>query len=205
MNAKRRAAILISGSGSNMVALIEASRQEGYPVEFVSVISDKAEAGGLQKAEALGVPARAFPRRDHASKDAHEQAILDHLAALDVEIICLAGYMRLLSGAFISAYQGRIFNIHPSLLPLFPGLHTHQRAIEAGMKVSGCTVHHVTEGMDEGPAIAQAAVPVLDGDTPDTLAARVLRAEHRLYASALARALGEARPTDADAMVLSLG
>lgn len=202
---RKRAAIMISGGGSNMAALIEAARAPDYPVEFVGVISDHADAGGLAKAEAAGVPAVAFERKNYASKAAHERAVLDHLAGLGVELVCLAGYMRLLSPDFIGAWRGRIVNIHPSLLPLYPGLHTHQRAIDAGARLAGCSVHFVTEGVDDGPIVAQAAVPVLEGDTAETLAARVLKAEHRLYAQALRKVAGGGFSTDETAQVISLG
>lgn len=182
---RKRTVVFISGGGSNMMALVQAAKAEDYPAEIVGVISDKADAGGLAKAVAEGIPTFAFVRKDYASKDAHEAAILAALDELSPDIICLSGYMRLLSGAFIQRHEGRIINIHPSLLPLFPGLHTHQRAIDAGMRIAGCTVHFVTEGMDEGPAIGQAAVPVLAGDTADTLAGRVLTIEHQLYPQAL--------------------
>lgn len=183
--ARQRVAVLISGGGSNMVALAKAASATDFPAEIVGVISDKADAGGLAKARDMGIPALSFVRKDYADKASHEAAILDALASLSPDIICLAGYMRLLSGDFIRAYEGRIINIHPALLPLFAGLHTHQRALDAGMKVAGCTVHFVTEGMDEGPIIGQAAVPVLAGDSADTLAARVLKVEHQLYPKAL--------------------
>lgn len=183
--ARKRVVAFISGGGSNMLALAKAAKAADFPAEIVAVFSDKAEAGGLAKAEALGIPARAFLRKDFSSKEAHEAAILEALDALSPDLICLAGYMRLLSGTFINRYEGRILNIHPSLLPLFPGLHTHQRAIDAGMRIAGCTVHFVTEGMDEGPVVVQAAVPVLPGDTSDTLASRVLTVEHRSYPLAL--------------------
>jgi phosphoribosylglycinamide formyltransferase 1 len=182
---RKRVVAFISGGGSNMLALAKACEAPDFPAEIVAVISDKAEAGGLAKAEALGIATRTFLRKDYASKDAHEAAILEALETLSPDLICLAGYMRLISGAFVNRYEGRILNIHPSLLPLFPGLHTHQRAIDAGMRVAGCTVHFVTEGMDEGPVVVQAAVPVLPGDTSDTLAARVLTVEHRSYPLAL--------------------
>jgi phosphoribosylglycinamide formyltransferase-1 len=203
---RKRVVVFISGGGSNMVALAEAARAADFPAEIVAVISDKADAGGLAKAAAMGIATHAFQRRDYESKTAHEAAILATLAELAPDIICLAGYMRLLSAEFIRPYEGRILNIHPSLLPLFAGLHTHQRAIEAGMKVAGCTVHLVTEGMDEGPILAQAVVPVLSGDTADSLAARVLRQEHRIYREVLrAVAAGEAPTTDSSQSVLSLG
>jgi len=202
---RKRAVIFISGGGSNMAALIAAAEDRDYPVEFVAVISDRRDAGGLAKADAAGLSTAAFERRDYASKAAHEAAILALLAEIAPDFICLAGYMRLLSGDFIAAHEGRIVNIHPSLLPLFAGLHTHQRALDAGMKVAGCSVHFVTEGMDEGPIIAQAVVPVLDGDTADTLATRVLGAEHQLYREAIRKIAGTADATDPTQRLISLG
>jgi phosphoribosylglycinamide formyltransferase 1 len=182
---RSRVVVLISGGGSNMLALSEAMASADFPAEIVGVISDKKSAGGLAKAEARGIPTFAFERRDFADKAAHEAAILAALAALQPDLVCLAGYMRLLSADFIRPYAGRILNIHPSLLPLFPGLHTHQRALDAGMLVTGCTVHFVTEGMDEGPVIAQSVVPILPGDSAETLATRLLAVEHRTYPLAL--------------------
>ncbi len=189
-----------------MEALIRAAQTPDFPAEIVSVFSDKSDAGGLAKAQAAGIVTQVFVRKEYASKDAHEDAILEALALLNPDIICLAGYMRLLSGKFIAPYEGRILNIHPSLLPLFPGLHTHQRALDAGMKLAGCTVHLVTEGMDEGPILAQAAVPIIDGDTEDSLAARVLKAEHKIYADALKKFAGGELKTglSLDAMVISV-
>jgi phosphoribosylglycinamide formyltransferase-1 len=183
--ARKRVVVFISGGGSNMLALAKAASEPGFPAEIIGVVSDKADAGGLARAAALGIPTFSFVRKDYDSKDAHEAAILSALESLSPDIICLAGYMRLLSAAFIKRYEGRIINIHPSLLPLFPGLHTHQRAIDAGMTEAGCTVHFVTEGMDEGPVILRATVPVVAGDAADTLAARVLVEEHRIYPAAL--------------------
>ncbi|THV14031.1 phosphoribosylglycinamide formyltransferase [Rhizobium rhizophilum] len=182
---RKRVVAFISGGGSNMLALAKACEAADYPAEIVAVFSDKPQAGGLAKAEALGIPTRVFERKTFSSKAEHEAAILGALSEIDPDLICLAGYMRLLSGDFIRAHEGRILNIHPSLLPLFPGLHTHQRALDAGMKVAGCTVHFVTEGMDEGPVIAQSVVPVMIDDTADSLAARVLTVEHQTYAAAL--------------------
>ncbi|MDH4439845.1 MAG: phosphoribosylglycinamide formyltransferase [Rhizobium sp.] len=182
---RKRVVAFISGGGSNMLALAKACEAANYPAEIVAVFSDKPEAGGLAKAEALGIPTRVFERKAYGSKTEHEEAILTALAEIAPDLICLAGYMRLLSGDFIRPHAGRILNIHPSLLPLFPGLHTHQRAIDAGLKVAGCTVHFVTEGMDEGPVIAQSVVPVLIDDTSEILAARVLTVEHQTYAAAL--------------------
>lgn len=203
-SARKRVVVFISGSGSNMMALVKAAAASDYPAEIVGVISDKADAGGLAKAAAEGIPTFAFVRKDHAGKDAHEEAILAQLEALSPDIICLAGYMRLLSGRFIQRYEGRIINIHPSLLPLFPGLHTHQRAIDAGQRIAGCTVHFVTEGMDEGPVIGQAAVPVLTDDTADALASRVLTIEHQLYPQSL-RLLAEGKVRMVSGKAVSLG
>jgi phosphoribosylglycinamide formyltransferase-1 len=184
---RTRVVVFISGSGSNMVSLAKACQAADFPAEIVCVISDKASAGGLEKARDLGIPTLVFERKTYASKAEHEGAILAALGEIAPDIICLAGYMRLISGDFIAPYEGRIINIHPSLLPLFPGLNTHQRAIDSGMKISGCTVHFVTEGMDEGPTIAQGAVPVFSNDTAETLAARLLSVEHQLYPLALKR------------------
>ena len=191
---RKRVVVLISGGGSNMMALVAAAKAADYPAEIVGVISDKPDAGGLAKAAAEGIATFAFPRKDYASKEAHEAAIFSALDELSPDILCLAGYMRLLTATFIQRYEGRMLNIHPSLLPLFPGLHTHQRAIDAGMRIAGCTVHFVTEGMDEGPVIGQAAVPVLSGDTAESLAARVLTVEHQIYPQAL-RLFAEGRVT----------
>ncbi len=199
--------VFISGSGSNMVRLVETTREDGFPAEIVGVISDRPQAGGIAKAEALGIPAVAIARGDYADKAEHEAAILKQLAEFKPHLICLAGFMRLLSADFIAHWRGRIINIHPSLLPLFPGLHTHQRAIDAGVKIAGCTVHHVTEGMDEGAIIAQAAVPVLAGDTAETLASRVLAVEHRIYPAVLRMiASGETAPAmDRTSSLISYG
>lgn len=187
-------AVMISGRGSNMGALIAAALDSGFPAKIVSVISDKPEAKGLEHAREFGIEALAIPRSEYASKAEHEAAVIAALDASGARIIALAGYMRLLSGDFVKRYAGRMINIHPSLLPAFPGLATHERALAAGCRVHGCTVHFVTEGMDEGPIIEQEAVRVERGDTPDTLATRVLEAEHRIYPLALAMlARGEVR------------
>lgn len=185
MNARKNVAVLISGRGSNMATLVNAASEPDYPVNIVCVISDQADATGLSFASSRGIPTLVVARRDFASKEAHDAAIDAHLSAFNAEIVALAGYMRLLTASFVAKWQGRIINIHPALLPLFKGLHTHRRAIEAGMRVHGCTVHFVTADMDDGPIIGQAAVPVLIDDTEETLTARVLKAEHRLYPLAL--------------------
>jgi len=184
---RKRVAVLISGRGSNMEALIRATKAQDYPAEIVLVLSDNPEAKGLETARSEGIAARAVARSSHGSKRAHEEAIQQALEEFGVEIVCLAGFMRLLSGEFLDPWKGRIINIHPSLLPKHKGLDTHARAIEAGDATHGCSVHHVTAGMDEGPVICQAEVPVLPGDTADTLAARVLTEEHRIYPLALAK------------------
>lgn len=184
---KRRAAILISGRGSNMVSLIAAAAAESYPVEIALVLSNRPDAAGLERARAAGIEARAIDHRPfRGDRAAHEAEIDAALRAAGVEVVCLAGYMRLLTPFLVGAWKGRMLNIHPSLLPSFPGLHTHARAIEAGVKLHGCTVHLVTEQMDEGLILAQAAVPVLPGDTEDVLAERVLAREHLIYPAALA-------------------
>ena len=184
---KRRTAILISGRGSNMEALIAAAGDGRFPAEIVLVLSNRPDAAGLERARAVGVAARAIDHRGFGKdRAAHEAEIDAVLREAGVETVCLAGYMRLLTPLLVGAWRGRMLNIHPSLLPAFPGLHTHARAIAAGVKLHGCTVHLVTEQMDEGPILAQAAVPVLEGDTEDTLAARVLAREHEIYPAALA-------------------
>ena len=182
---RKRTAILISGRGSNMTALIAAAANPDYPAEIVGVLSDKVNAAGLGIAAARGVKVQALPRSDHASKESHDAAIDAALSALGAEIVVLAGYMRLLTPGFVEKWQGRMINIHPSLLPSFKGLDTHKRALNAGMRIHGCTVHFVTPEMDGGPIIAQAAVPVLISDSEDDLTARVLKAEHQLYPQAL--------------------
>lgn len=182
---RKRTAILISGRGSNMTALIAATNDREYPAEIVGVISDKENAPGLGIATASGIPVQAIPRSQYASKEAHDDAIDAALSALNAEIVVLAGYMRLLTPGFVEKWQGRMINIHPSLLPSLKGLDTHKRALDAGMRIHGCTVHFVTSEMDGGPIVAQAAVPVLVGDTEQDLIARVLKAEHRLYPQAL--------------------
>jgi phosphoribosylglycinamide formyltransferase 1 len=182
---RKRTVVLISGRGSNMTALIAAASDPAYPAEIVGVISDRANAAGLAIAAAQGIPTKVIVRADYASKEAHDGAIDAALAGLGAEIVALAGYMRILGGRFVEKWLGRMVNIHPALLPAFKGLDTHARALRAGMRIHGCTVHFVTLDMDDGPIIAQAAVPVMVGDNEDTLAARVLKAEHRLYPLAL--------------------
>jgi formyltetrahydrofolate-dependent phosphoribosylglycinamide formyltransferase len=185
---KRRVGVLISGRGSNMVALADAARDAAYPAEIALVVSNDPAAAGLALAAARGIATVAIAHRPYRrDRAAHEAAIAAALDDAGVEIVCLAGYMRLLTPFLVGRYAGRMLNIHPSLLPAFPGLDTHARALEAGVRFHGCTVHLVTEAMDEGPILAQAAVPVRPGDDADALAARVLAEEHLLYAAALAR------------------
>ena len=183
---KRRVAVLISGRGSNMEALAKAAAQPDYPAEIVLVASSKAGAAGLETAAALGLATAAIPSRDHPTRDSFDAALTHALEAHGTEAIALAGFMRILTPGFIRRWQGRIVNIHPSLLPRYPGLDTHARALAAGDAQAGCTVHIVTETLDDGPILAQAEVPILPDDTPDSLAARVLEQEHRLYPQALA-------------------
>ncbi|MGD9914461.1 MAG: phosphoribosylglycinamide formyltransferase [Rhizobiaceae bacterium] len=178
---RKRVVVAISGRGSNMAALLTASRENDFPAEIVGVVSDTADAPGLLYAGSNGIPTRVVARADFASREAHDAGLDSAINALGGEIVALAGYMRLLQAPFVEKWAGRLINIHPSLLPTFPGLNTHRRALDAGCRVHGCSVHYVTLATDEGPLIAQAAVPVLLSDTEDTLAARVLKAEHRLY------------------------
>jgi phosphoribosylglycinamide formyltransferase-1 len=181
-----RVGILISGRGSNMASLIAAARETDFPADIALVVSNRPEAPGLELARQAGVKAVAIDHKAFkGDRAAHEAAIDDALRAADVEIVCLAGYMRLLTPRLIDPWQGRMLNIHPSLLPAFPGLHTHERALAAGVAEHGCTVHVVTQTMDEGPILAQASVPVLADDTAETLAARVLEQEHVIYPRAL--------------------
>lgn len=186
MQPKRRTAILISGRGSNMEALVAAAAAADYPAEIVLVLSNRPDAGGLATAAAHGIATRAIDHRPFGGdRAAHEAAVDAALRAASVEIVCLAGYLRLLSPFLVGRWAGRMLNIHPSLLPAYKGLHTHERVLAAGETRHGCTVHLVNEDLDSGPILAQAEVPVLPGDTPETLAARVLTEEHRLYPEAL--------------------
>jgi formyltetrahydrofolate-dependent phosphoribosylglycinamide formyltransferase len=184
-----RVGVLISGRGSNLAALITAAQARDYPAEIVRVVANAPGAGGLEIARGAGIAAIAIDHRPFkGDRQAHEQAIDAALRAAGVELVALAGYMRIFTPWFVQAWRGRMINIHPSLLPHFPGVDTHARALAAGHGQHGCTVHWVTEGVDAGPVIDQAEVPVLEGDTVETLAARVLEAEHRLYPGALALA-----------------
>jgi phosphoribosylglycinamide formyltransferase-1 len=186
----RRVAILISGGGSNMVALLR-SMTGDHPARPVLVLSNDPEAGGLARAKDMGVATAAVDHRPHGrDRAAFEAALQAALAPHAPDILCLAGFMRILTPGFVGAWAGRMLNIHPSLLPLYPGLHTHARALANGDREHGCTVHEVTEELDHGPILGQARVPVLPGDTPDSLAARVLGQEHVLYPAVLRRYAG---------------
>lgn len=185
--AKARVAVLISGSGSNMAALVDAGQASDTSYEVVLVLANNPQAGGLAIAAAKGVPTLAIDHRPYdGDREAHEQAIQAALESHDVQIVALAGYMRVLTPWLVERWAGHMLNIHPSLLPLYPGLHTHARALAAGDRQAGCTVHLVTEGVDEGEILGQAAVTIEHDDTPDSLAQRVLQAEHRLYPEVLA-------------------
>jgi phosphoribosylglycinamide formyltransferase-1 len=182
---RKRVGILISGRGSNMSALIEAARSPDYPAEIVGVLSNRAAAPGLATAAAEGIATASLAQSKFPTRDMFEDVMTQTLESWDVDIVCLAGFMRILGDDFVHHWAGRMINIHPSLLPLYKGLHTHERALADGARVHGCTVHFVTPGLDEGAAILQAEVPVLPGDTADSLAARVLIEEHRIYPEAL--------------------
>ena len=182
---RRRIAILISGRGSNMVSLIEAARDPGFPGEIALVLSNRPDAGGLERARQAGIEALAVDHKAYSTREGFEQALDAALRERDIGFICLAGFMRVLTDWFVERWAGRMINIHPSLLPLFRGTHTHERALQEGVLVHGCTVHFVVPELDAGPIVAQAAVPVIPGDTEDSLAARVLAQEHALYPQAL--------------------
>ncbi|MCJ7597098.1 MAG: phosphoribosylglycinamide formyltransferase [Methyloceanibacter sp.] len=182
---KKRVGVLISGRGSNLQALIEATQAPGYPADIVLVISNVPGAQGLVRAEAAGIPTRTINNKDFASREAFDAALTAALEDAGVELLCNAGFMRLHSEGFVRHWWNRHLNIHPSLLPAFKGLRTHARVLEEGAQLTGCTVHFVRPELDSGPIVAQAEVPVFDGDTPESLAVRVLAAEHRLYPHAL--------------------
>lgn len=180
-----RTAILASGRGSNLQALIDACKKGNLPIQIVAVGSDQPETGALQRAEAAGIPTRVFLVRDYPHRQAQEEDLLIWMRENRVELLLLAGYMRVLGPKFIRQANFPVMNIHPSLLPSFPGLHAQRQAVEYGVKVSGCTVHLVDEGLDSGPIILQEAVPVLPGDTEESLAQRILTVEHRIYPEAV--------------------
>ena len=192
--AKTKIAVLISGRGSNMQAIVEAAQAEDYPAEIALVVSNNPDAAGLTWAEERGIETEVINHRDYETREQFEKALDTLIRLYGARIVCLAGFMRILTPYFTEKWRDLLINVHPSLLPSFKGLHTHERALETGVRIHGCTVHYVRPEMDDGPIIGQAAVPVLHGDTPDTLAARVLEAEHQLYPQCIALACsGKAR------------
>ncbi|WP_191970158.1 phosphoribosylglycinamide formyltransferase [Methylobacterium planeticum] len=200
---KTRVAILISGRGSNMVSLVEAAKAPDYPAEIVLVLSNRPDAGGLAHARAEGIPARAVDHKAFADRAGFDAALHAELEAAGIELVCLAGFMRIFTPGFVEAWAGRMLNIHPSLLPLFRGTHTHRQALDAGVRLHGCTVHYVVPELDAGPIVAQAAVPVRPGDDPDSLAARVIVQEHKLYPAALALVAGGQARLDGDRVLFA--
>jgi phosphoribosylglycinamide formyltransferase 1 len=186
---RRRIAVLISGRGSNLQALIDAIADGRLHARIAVVISNRADAAGLGRARAAGIDTLTIPHRDFPSRDAFEQALVRELRAREIALVCLAGFMRLLGATFLDAFPSAILNVHPSLLPAFPGVDAQRQAWEYGTRLAGATVHFVTGELDGGPIIRQAAVPVLDADTPDTLAARILEQEHRIYPEAVSDVL----------------
>ena len=204
MTKRKRTAVLISGRGSNLAALIEASRDPSYPAEIALVISNVETAEGLKVATAAGVPGKTISHKAFSSREDFDAAVDAALMAANIEIICEAGFMRIHSDGFVRKWQGRMLNIHPSLLPAFKGIRVHQQVLDAGVRVSGCTVHFVVPELDSGPIIAQAAVPVFPTDTVETLQNRVLAEEHKLYPAAL-KQLAEGRVVLREGKVVFLG
>lgn len=195
MSAKTKVAILISGRGSNMRTLIQAAKDRDYPAEIIGVFSNRADAAGLDFAQSEGIQTAVISHKDFDSRESFCEALDAQLEDWGTELICLAGYMRIHSDKFAQKWTGKMLNIHPSLLPLFPGLRVHQQALDAGVKVSGATVHEVIPELDAGPPVMQAVVPVLDTDDADTLAARILKVEHQIYPLALKQYI-EKRPNN---------
>ncbi len=185
MNSQKSIVILISGRGSNMESLLAAVAAGTLPVRVAAVLSNRPDAAGLQSAAAQGVPTRVVDHKQFADRAAFDAAMSEAIDAFTPDLVVLAGFMRILSEGFVRRYEGRLMNIHPSLLPAFPGLHTHRKALDEGVRVHGCTVHFVTPTLDHGPVVVQAAVPVLDDDDEAALAARVLAQEHRVYPQAV--------------------
>jgi phosphoribosylglycinamide formyltransferase-1 len=181
----RRIAVLISGRGSNLQSIIDAIAARELDATIAIVISSRSDAAGVMRAREAGIDTRCFSPREYPDRDAYDRAIVEVLKAREVGLVCLAGFMRLVGAPLLDAFPNRILNIHPSLLPAFPGIHGQRQAFEHGVKVAGATVHLVTADLDNGPIVAQAAVPVLDDDTPDTLSARILIEEHKLYPEAI--------------------
>ncbi len=201
---RRRTTILISGRGSNMDALIAAARAPDFPAEIVLVASNRPDAPGLARAKAAGIAVAAVDHKIYAGREEFERALQIMLETHRIDFVCLAGFMRLFTPWFISQWRGRLLNIHPALLPSYRGLHTHERALADGAKIHGCTVHFVVPEMDEGPIVAQAAVPVLDDDTAETLGARVLAQEHVIYPNALRLVASDAVRVDGNRVLGAL-
>ncbi|HEU5047812.1 MAG TPA: phosphoribosylglycinamide formyltransferase [Rickettsiales bacterium] len=186
---KKPVAVLISGSGSNLQALIDACAQPDFPARIAMVISNKSDAYGLKRAKDAGIPTQVIFHQDYPDRDTFDSALHDAIIKAGAEYVCLAGFMRLLTAGFVEKWQGRMINIHPAILPSFKGIHTHERVLEAGVKIHGATVHYVVPEMDSGPIIIQAAVPVLPNDTAQTLGERVLKLEHKIYPEALRKVI----------------
>jgi phosphoribosylglycinamide formyltransferase-1 len=200
---KTRVAILISGRGSNMVALIEAAKDPAYPAEIVLVLSNRPEAAGLGRAAEAGIPTQVIDHKAFPDRASFDAALDATLQAAGVDLVCLAGFMRILTPDFVAGWAGRMLNIHPSLLPLFKGTHTHAQALEAGVRLHGCTVHFVVPELDAGPIVAQAAIPVRQGDDPDSLADRVIVQERRLYPAVLALVAGGRARLEGERVVIA--
>ncbi len=190
--ARKKLAVLISGRGSNLQSLIDACADPDFPAEIALVLSNVPGVQGLERAEKAGIPVTVVNHKNFPDRETFEDAVHEAIAAVEPDFVCLAGFMRILTDKFVSRWLNRLINIHPSLLPAFRGLHTHERVLEAGVRFAGCTIHFVRPAMDDGPIIVQAAVPVLPDDDPDTLAARVLEQEHRIYPLAV-RLIAEGR------------
>ena len=182
---KIRISVMISGGGTNLQAIIDACARDDFPAQIALVISNKTEAYGLERAKQAGIATKVINHKDYDSREAFEDDINIALNGCDTELVCLAGFMRILGAGFVNGWKDRMINIHPSLLPSYKGLHTHERAIEDGVRFAGCTVHYVRPEMDDGPIILQAAIAIAADDTPDSLAARVLQAEHKIYPEAV--------------------
>ena len=178
--------VLISGSGSNLQALIDSITQDGNPARIAAVICNRADAYGLVRAQNAGIPTRVLDHKQFDGREAFDAALIEAIDGFDPQLVVLAGFMRILTPGFVQHYSGRLLNIHPSLLPAFPGLHTHERALEAGCRIAGCTIHFVTAELDCGPIIAQGVVPIIEGDNADNIAERVLAVEHQLFPQAVA-------------------
>ena len=192
---RKRVGVLISGRGSNMAALVEAARDPGYPAEIVCVVSNRPDAAGLKFAQGQNISTHVIDHKNFATRQAFDAVLNDYLQSQKLDLIACAGFMRIMSSVLLEPWAGKMINIHPSLLPQYKGTHTHERALADGVKVHGCSVHYVTEELDGGPVIARAEVPVLPGDTPETLSARVLVEEHKLYPKALAIVARQTHPT----------